>query len=58
MQTASSIAPLHRLGQDDQDEVQPDFSGHVTPLAVASASLHTDGIVSSTITFHRSREST
>ena len=29
---ASSVVPLHSLGQDNGNEVQQDISGHVTPL--------------------------
>ena len=32
-QLLSSMVPLHSLGHDDQNEVHPDFFGHVMPLA-------------------------
>ena len=38
---ASSMAPLHAIGQDYQNEV----SAHVTHLTLASASCNANGIV-------------
>ena len=35
MLMASSMAQLHYLGKEDQNEVQHDFLYHVTPLALA-----------------------
>ena len=55
MQPALLMALLLFLCQDDQNEVQHDFFGHVTLLAPASASHDADGIVNSTITFVKSR---
>ena len=55
MQTALLMTALHSSVQDDENEVQHDFSGHMTPLAQTSASHEADGIVSSTITFLVSR---
>ena len=49
-QTALLMAPLHCLGKNDQNEVQYDFFGHVTPMTMASTSHFADGIVSLTIT--------
>ena len=49
METALLIGPLHSSGQDDQNEVQYDVFGNVTPLA--SASHDADGIVNSTNIF-------
>ena len=45
MQTVTSITPLHYLGQDDQTEVQNDFSSLVTPLVMVLASYDADDIV-------------
>ena len=49
-----SMAPLHSIYQEDQNEVQHDFLGHVIPLA--SAAHDADGVVSSTTAFPRSRQ--
>ena len=46
---ASSIAPLHWLVQDDQNDVQLDFFSHLTLVALASESGDANGIVSGTI---------
>ena len=37
MSMVSSIATLYSFGQDDQNEVQHDFVGHVMPLVLVSA---------------------
>ena len=50
-QMASSVAPLHFLVQDDQNEMQHDFFSHLTLLALASASCDATGIVNNTIVF-------
>ena len=34
----SLMVPLHSLGQDDQNEMQHDFFGHLRPLALHDAS--------------------
>ena len=48
---ASSIATLHSLGQDDWKDLQHYIFGHVTPLALASASHNKDSLVNGTIAF-------
>ena len=50
------IAPLHSLGQDNQNEVQHDIFGHVMPLALVLASCDANGIVNSTSAFLRARQ--
>ena len=45
------MAPLHFLGQDGQNEVQPDISGHVTPFTLALVSQDVDGIINGTTSF-------
>ena len=55
MLTASSMVPLHSLGQDNQNEVQHDFFDQLKPLAPASESHNAGGIVNSTITILMSR---
>ena len=50
-----SMAPLHSLGQYNQNEVQNDFYGHVMSLAAAVASCDGNKIISGTITFVLSR---
>ena len=49
------MVPLHKLGQDDQNEMQCDIFGHVTPLVLALAPHDTESVVNGTITFLRSR---
>ena len=39
------MEPLYFLGQDKQNEVQHDFFGHVTPLALAMTLHGADGII-------------
>ena len=51
------MASLHSTGQDDRNEVQHDFSGHVMPLALELASHNAVSILNVTITFLRSRQS-
>ena len=53
--TGSSMAPLYLLGQDKQNEVQHDFSGHVMLLVLTLASSDVVGIVNGTIAFVISR---
>ena len=48
---------LHSLGQDDQNDVQNDFLGHVSPLGPALASCHADSVFNIPTTFLRSRQS-
>ena len=55
MQAASSMAPLHSLGQDDQNEVQHDFLCHVMPWVPVSASHDADGSINGTTAFPTSR---
>ena len=57
MQMVLLMTPLHSLGQDDQNKVQHDFFGQVTPLAPVSVSHGANGIVQGIITFLRSRQS-
>ena len=49
------MASLHTFGQDDRNEVQHDFSGHVMPLALVLASHDAVSIPNVAITFLRSR---
>ena len=51
MPMISSMAPLHSLGQDDQNEVQYDSAGHVMPFTLASHDA--DGVINVTIAFIR-----
>ena len=53
---ASSMAALHFLGQDDENEVKHDISGHVIPLAPVSVSHNATSIVNGTIAFLKSRQ--
>ena len=46
---------LYSLGQDDQNKVQHDFFGHVTPFVSALASHDVDSVINGTILFLRSR---
>ena len=48
------MAPLNFLGQDDRNEVQHDFFGHVIPLALVSCDV--DSIFNGIIGFLRSRQ--
>ena len=48
---ASSMAPLYSLGEDDQNEIQHDFFGHLMPLALALTSCDADSIINGTIAF-------
>ena len=50
----SSMAPLHALGQDDKNEAQYDFIGHVIPLVLASVPCDAD--INDTTAFLRSRQ--
>ena len=52
-----SIAPLHSLGQDDWNEVEPDTLSHVMSLALASVSHNANGVINGTIAFLRSKQS-
>ena len=45
-----SMAPLHSLGQDDENEVQHNLSVHVMPLALASVSNDANSIINGTTT--------
>ena len=36
MPTTAVMAPLHSSGEENQNEVQHDFTDHVTPLVLAS----------------------
>ena len=47
------IASLYSLGQHDRNEVQHDFSCHVTPVALLLASHDALNILNVTITFPR-----
>ena len=47
------MAQLHLLAQDDQNEEQHDFLGHVMPLAPVLTSHNVSGIVNGTIIFIR-----
>ena len=55
MLMASSMKPLHFPGQDNQNEVQHDFFGHVMPLVLESAVCDADNIISHTIALLMSR---
>ena len=50
-----SMAPLHFLGQDNQNELQHDLFVHVMPLALASASSYADGVINGILSSLRSR---
>ena len=50
-----SMAPLHSLGQHDQNEVQHDLFVHVMPLTLDLTSSDADGVMNGFITFLRSR---
>ena len=45
MLTVLSMAPLHFKGQENGNEVQHDFIGHMTPLASVSVSYDADTII-------------
>ena len=51
MLMASSMAPLHSLGQYIQNEVQHDLFSHVTPLLPLSMSHNATGIINGTTAF-------
>ena len=55
----SSMAPLHSPGQDCQNEMQHDFLGNMTQLALALALVSDDanGIINGSITSPSSRQS-
>ena len=40
-----SMAPLHSLGQDYQNEVKYDCFGHTTPMVLASVAHDTNSII-------------
>ena len=46
---------IHFLGQDNQNEVQQDFFGHVMPLVLAPKSKDAGNTISHTISFLKSR---
>ena len=48
---APPVASLNSLAQDDRNEVQHDFFGHMTPLALMPALHDADSIVNGTIPF-------
>ena len=52
---ALSLAQMDLLVQDDQNEVQHDFFGHLVPLALVLVSHNVKGIINGTIAFLRSR---
>ena len=56
MWTAPSMTPLHSLGQVDQNDIQVDYFGHVTPLGPALASCDADSVVNGTTAFLSSRQ--
>ena len=45
------MAQFHLLGQDDQNEMQHDFCGHVMQLAPAPASCDASGTINGTTKF-------
>ena len=45
----SSIAPLHLLVQDNENEMQHDFFIHFTLLALAQVAHYSDGSVNGTL---------
>ena len=53
MLMASSMTPLHSLGQDNWNKVQNEMFGHVTSLVLVSHDV--DGIINGTIPFLWSR---
>ena len=53
----SLMAPLHSLGQENQNYVQHDFLGHVIILVPVSMSDQTDGIINITTGFLVSKQS-
>ena len=55
MPMASSIVPLHFLNQENQNEVQHDFSGHVMHSVLTLASCDAVGIVNGKTAFLCSR---
>ena len=56
MPTASSMAPLHSVGPENQNEVQHDSFDHAMPLAQTLASHDINGSVNGTTAFLRSRQ--
>ena len=48
---ALSVVPLHSLSQDDQNGVQHDIFGNVTPLVTTLESHDTDGVINGPIAF-------
>ena len=50
-----TMAPFHSLGQDDQNDMQHDYSGHVMPLALLSH--YTDSVINDISVFLRSLQS-
>ena len=50
------MAPLHFIGQHDQNEVQDYFIDHVTPLAPALTSCDADSVGNGTVAFLRLRQ--
>ena len=50
---ASSVASLHCLGQDDQNELKHKLFGHETPLALTPALHGANGIINGTTTVLR-----
>ena len=52
---ALTMVSLHLLGQDDQNEVQHNIFGHVTPLAPLPMSYNTDDIIDGISKFLTSR---
>ena len=49
------MAPLNFLGQDNQNEMQHDFFGHMMLLALALMSHGADGVINGSVAFLRSR---
>ena len=57
MPMAPSVITLHLFSQDNQNEEQCDFFGHVMHLVLALASHDAEGIVIICHAFTRSRQS-
>ena len=55
MPKVSSVTPFHLLGQDDQNEIQHNFFGHVKYMVLALAACDADGIVNGTAAFVSSK---
>ena len=49
------MAQKHFLDQDDQNQVEHDFLGHVMPVTLASESPDAKSIINGTTAFLRSR---